>query len=198
MKADDPPLTGRQLLDLKSLISGIPADLEQYERALEQWGARNAERGVRDGALVRVLLTGVPLVHGAERVMDLIEAHGGLVVCQENCTGLKPILEDVPEDAPDPIRALAHKYFRLPCSVRTPNRRRFEWLRELAGEYRPECVIELVWQACLTYAIESYQVKRLAEEELRLPYLRLETDYSPADSARIATRLEALFEIVRR
>jgi len=37
----------------------------------------------------------------------------------ENCTGLKPILEDVDEAAADPLRALAEKYFRLPCSVMT-------------------------------------------------------------------------------
>ena len=30
--------------------------------------------------------------------------------------------------------------------------------------------------------------KRLAEEELKIPYLRIETDYSPSDSARIAVR----------
>ena len=30
-----------------------------------------------------------------------------------------------------------------------------------------------------------------------LPYLRIETDYSPSDSARIAVRVEALFETVR-
>jgi benzoyl-CoA reductase/2-hydroxyglutaryl-CoA dehydratase subunit BcrC/BadD/HgdB len=80
--------------------------------------------------------------------------------------------------------------------VRTPNDRRFASLRILAREYRAECVVELIWQSCLTYAVESYRVKRLAEQELRLPYLRLETDYSPADSARIAARLEALFEMV--
>ena len=41
---------------------------------------------------VRVLMTGVPLVHGAERVMEIVEENGGVVVCSENCTGLKPIL----------------------------------------------------------------------------------------------------------
>ena len=45
--------------------------------------------------------------------------------------------------------------------------------------------------------MESYRVRRLAEEELDLPYLRIETDYSPSDSARIAVRVEALFETVR-
>ena len=118
-------------------------------------------------------------------------------MCMENCTGLKPILDDVEEAAGDPMQAVAEKYFGLHCSVMTKNERRLEALRELAGEYRPECVIELIWQACLTYDVESYFVKRLTEEELGIPYMRIETDYSPSDTARITTRVEALFETVR-
>ena len=34
MMAEPPPITGRQLLEFKSIISGIEADLQQYERAL--------------------------------------------------------------------------------------------------------------------------------------------------------------------
>ncbi|MGC8989521.1 MAG: 2-hydroxyacyl-CoA dehydratase, partial [Verrucomicrobiia bacterium] len=40
MKMEDPPLTGRQLLDFKSIISGLPDDLDQYERALALWKPR--------------------------------------------------------------------------------------------------------------------------------------------------------------
>jgi benzoyl-CoA reductase/2-hydroxyglutaryl-CoA dehydratase subunit BcrC/BadD/HgdB len=132
----------------------------------------------------------------AERVVDLIEAHGGVIVCMENCTGLKPIVEDVDESAPDPLRALAEKYVHLPCSVLTPNEGRMDLLRRFAADYRPAAVIELIWQACLTYDVESHRVRRLVETELGLPYLRIETDYSPSDSARIALRVEALFETV--
>ena len=192
MKAKAPPLTGRELLDMKSLIACMPADLECYERALLTLPGRQAAPDL--GSRMRVLLTGVPLPHGAERVMDIIESHGGLVVCQENCTGLKPVLEDVQADAPDPLRAIAEKYFHLPCSVMTRNDRRLDSLRRLAREYRADCVIELVWQACLTYDIESFEVKRLVEDELNLPYLRIGTDYSPSDSTRIALRVQALFE----
>jgi benzoyl-CoA reductase/2-hydroxyglutaryl-CoA dehydratase subunit BcrC/BadD/HgdB len=228
MKLDEPPLTGRQLLDLKSIISGIPADFAQYEAALKLYGPAGREGGAAKDAIqkgesrdsnpdlsappadlpaarprrpatrpVRVLMTGVPIVHGAERVLEIVEGSGGLVVCQENCTGVKPILEDIDSAAADPLRALAEKYFRIPCSVKTPNEGRLESLGRLANEYRAECIIELIWQACLTYDVESLRVKRLAEQKLKLPYLRIETDYSPSDSARIAVRVEALFEMVR-
>jgi len=195
-KAEHPPLTGRQLLQFKSSISGICADLAQYTRALELYESQGSSCG--SNAKARVLMTGVPMAHGAERVVEIIESHGGLVVCMDNCTGLKPILEDVEETAADPLVALAEKYFRLPCSVMTKNSRRLDLLRDLAREYRAQCVIDLIWQACLTYDVESYFVKKLAEQELGLPYLRIETDYSPGDSARIALRVEALFETVRQ
>ncbi len=195
MKAEVPPMTGRKLLDFKSIISGIEADFVQYEKAIGFFESRPAEcAGTRP---VRVLLTGVPLVHGAERVLDIVEGNGGLVVCMENCTGLKPIIEDVDEQADDPVRALAEKYFHLPCSVMTRNDRRLDLIEKLAGEYKAECIIDLVWQACLTYDVESYFVKQLAEDKLGVPYLKIETDYSPSDSTRIAVRVEALFEMVR-
>jgi len=196
MKSDAPPLTGRELLDFKSIISCIPADLDQYELALSELPVR-AGRGTVAALAPRVLLTGVPTPHGAERVLDIIENNGGLVVCQENCTGLKPILEDVDPDAADPIEAIADKYFHLPCSVMTTNERRMESLRQLAKEYRPQCIVELIWQACITYDVESYYVRRLAEAELGIPYLRIETDYSPSDSARIDMRVQALLETTK-
>jgi benzoyl-CoA reductase/2-hydroxyglutaryl-CoA dehydratase subunit BcrC/BadD/HgdB len=40
-------------------------------------------------------------------------------------------------------------------------------------------------------------VRELAEDALGLPYLRIETDYSPTDTGRIETRVQALFETIR-
>jgi benzoyl-CoA reductase/2-hydroxyglutaryl-CoA dehydratase subunit BcrC/BadD/HgdB len=212
MKSDRPALVGRQVLDCKSSIWAMPDALRQYQSILDASRKNHGPSGSIESAgsacskafrepntsgRVRVLMTGVPMVHGAERVLDIIENSGGLVVAAENCTGLKPLMEDVDENAADPLRALAEKYFHLPCSVMTLNNRRLDMLRQLAVEYRAECVIELTWQACLTYDVESHRVKRFVEQELKLPYLHIETDYSPSDSARIAMRVEALLETVR-
>jgi benzoyl-CoA reductase/2-hydroxyglutaryl-CoA dehydratase subunit BcrC/BadD/HgdB len=195
MQSDKPPLTGRELLDFKSLISCIPADLEQYGRALETLPGRTLDPPAE--SRVRVLLTGVPLPHGAERVMEIIEDNGGLVVIQENCTGQKPILEDVAENANDPLEAIAKKYFHLPCSVMTKNEDRLQSLKDLSIRFSPQCVVDLVWQDCLTYDVESVWIRKLAEEELGLPFLQIQTDYSPSDSARITMRVQALYETVR-
>jgi len=93
MRAERPPLTGRQLLSFRSTIAGVCEDFRQYEKARELLRAKTAAgEGCRG---TRVLLTGAPLVHGAERVVDIIEQAGGLVVAMENCSGLKPLVDDV-------------------------------------------------------------------------------------------------------
>jgi benzoyl-CoA reductase/2-hydroxyglutaryl-CoA dehydratase subunit BcrC/BadD/HgdB len=184
--------TGRQLLSFKSIISGIEEDFKEYQRLFEK---NNKASACQSCVKSRVLLTGVPTVHGAEKVVDIIENSGGTVVCMENCTGLKPILEDISLNGSDPLSAIAEKYFHLPCSVMTRNNRRMDLLKEIVSDYQPDYIVDLVWQGCLTYDVESYFVKQLAES-LGLPYLKIVTDYSPSDSARIAMRVEALMETV--
>lgn len=192
MKSETPPWTGRRLLDFKAIISGIEEDLCAYEKILEQADSAAAPKTEQ----IRVLLTGVPTVHGAEKVVNLIEETGGLIVCMENCTGIKPVYENISEDHPDPLAAIADKYFALPCSVMTSNQARIDLLTDLIQQYRPDCVIDLVWQGCLTYDVESYWVQQLAREQ-KLPYLKIQTDYSASDSARIRLRIEALLETIR-
>ncbi len=64
---------------------------------------------------------------------------------------IKPIAEDVAVGTDDPLRAIAAKYLHLPCSVMADNSGRMDLIRELVDEYKPDCVIELIWQACITY-----------------------------------------------
>ncbi|MHC4552140.1 MAG: double-cubane-cluster-containing anaerobic reductase [Planctomycetota bacterium] len=189
MNQTSPPTwTGQQLLAFKSIISGIEEDLQEYQRLSENGSCSNPCK-----SRPRVLLTGVPTVHGAEKVIDLIEKAGGTVVCMENCTGVKPIVEDIAADTSDPMRTIAEKYFHLPCSVMTANSGRIDLLKTLIADYRPDCIVDLVWQGCLTYDVEAYWIKQLADEA-KLPYLKIVTDYSPSDAARLALRVEALLE----
>ncbi|HMA53373.1 MAG TPA: double-cubane-cluster-containing anaerobic reductase [Acidobacteriota bacterium] len=184
-------LTGREVLDAKSLISGIPEDLAAYESIIAQAGSTNAPQNGRPS----VLLTGVPTPHGAEKVLDIIEAAGATVRVQETCTGLKPLLEDVAESG-DPLEAIARKYYHLPCSCMTPNTRRMETIDRLIGEFHPRGVIDLVWQACLTYDVESAILKRHLDERHGLPYLKIVTDYSPSDTQQLRLRIEAFIALI--
>lgn len=194
MKGTNPPLSGKELLECKAITACNPCDLLAYENALEEF-KEIKERSENSGP--RIMLTGVPTAHGAEKVVNIIENVGATIVVQENCTGLKPVMTDIDENADDLIRAIAEKYYHLPCSVMTSNKRREELIQQLCEEYRVEAVIDLSWHACLTYDIESVHIKKLVEEKLNLPYLRISTDYSPNDSASISLRVQALLETAR-
>jgi benzoyl-CoA reductase/2-hydroxyglutaryl-CoA dehydratase subunit BcrC/BadD/HgdB len=186
-------LTGRDVLSAKSLISGIPEDLASYEEILAQAGSLPDPNSTRPA----ILLTGVPMPSGAEKVLNIIEEGGATVVAQENCTGLKPLFEDVDLSGAEEslLAAVARKYFHLPCSCMTPNTGRMNLLDRLIEEFRPAGVIDLVWQSCLTYDVETELVRRHVESRHDLPYLKIVTDYSPSDVQQLRLRVEAFLAL---
>jgi len=44
--------------------------------------------------------------------------------------------------------------------------------------------------------VESHKTRRVVEDELGVPYLKLETDYSTTDSGQIETRVAAFLEML--
>ena len=113
-----------------------------------------------------------------------------------NIAGPNPGKIDKVDETGDVYDALAKKYLNVTCSVMSPNKPRFEEMGRLIDEFRVDGVIEVILQACHTFNIEAYNVKRYVTEEKGLPYLGLETDYSQADKGQIATRLGAFLEML--
>jgi benzoyl-CoA reductase/2-hydroxyglutaryl-CoA dehydratase subunit BcrC/BadD/HgdB len=184
----------RVLLNLKT--AGTPFE----ERILgEVFGEldrrRAADEPVAPPGAPRLLVTGVPMGPGAEKVVRLAEESGGIVVVQESCTGVKPHYENVTEEG-DPLEAIARKYFHLPCSCFTPNDERFRLLDRLADAFRVDGVIDVIWMACHTYAMEHVLLRRRSRERHR-PLLRIETDYAPGDTGQLRTRIESFVESIR-
>ncbi len=174
-------------------VSEVCKELTRLADSLEAdyaAGKRPAAPGAK-----RILVTGCPIGGVLEKTVKAIEAAGGVVVCFENCTGIKAMLDDVDADAPDIVAAVAEKYLKIGCAVMTPDKRRMDLLRKLVPEYKVDGVVEIDLQACTAYAVESYTVRGLMEE-LDVPYMAIETDYSASDSGQLATRLEAFLEML--
>ena len=134
--------------------------------------------------------------HGTLKVIEIIEECGGVVAVQETCSGWKPLDTLTQEGTDNPLEAIARKHFGIPCSCMTPNLGRLELIDRLAEEFRIDAVVDLVWHACLTYSVESWQVEKHVREKLGMSYLKVETDYSESDRERLSVRIQTLLEMI--
>ena len=192
MKHDPAPITGYDLFKVlygstfkldRSLIAGeVNALVEKIEKEYKE--------GKMQPKKPRILETGCPLGGATEKVIRAIEDNGGIVVTYENCTGAKAIDKMVDEDDPDVYGALARRYLDIGCSVMTPNPNRMELLGRLID------VVEMTLQACHTYNVESFGIRKFVNEEKKLPYISVETDYSQADIGQLNTRITAFIEML--
>jgi benzoyl-CoA reductase/2-hydroxyglutaryl-CoA dehydratase subunit BcrC/BadD/HgdB len=197
-KAKPSPITGRQMIEIL-FKTGFFADKEQGIQLMNEI-AEECHTRVLEGETPytentpRILLTGVPVGLGSDKVINILEDSGANVVAFESCSGYKQTFQV--DESKDPIQALAEQYLSIPCSVMSPNPGRFELLDEMIKEFSVDGVVDLTWQACHTYNVEAFQVQKQVEDKYQLPYLHLETDYSESDTEQIRVRIEAFLEMI--
>lgn len=143
----------------------------------------------------RILITGCPIGGAAEKVVRAIEENGGWVVGFENCTGAKAT-EHCVEETGDVYEALTDKYLAIGCSCLSPNDQRLNMLSQMVEEYQADGVVDVILQACHTYAVESLAIKRHVRENHHIPYIAIETDYSTSDLGQLSTRVAAFIEML--
>ncbi len=173
---------GKKLAELRETIDAIRAKAERGEQP-------RAVRGAK-----RIVITGCPMGGVTEKIVRAIEESGGVVVAYENCTGAKQMDRLVREDG-DPYDALTDHYLAIGCSVMTPDPNRLELLGRLCDQFAADGVVEMVLQACHTYAIETHGIRTFLQQR-KMPFLSLETDYSGGDAGQLKTRAAAFVEML--
>lgn len=194
-----PPVTGMELLkvlngasfkwDKESLINDLHKTVSEIKNKYT-----NGEKKVSKDAK-RILVTGCPMGEATEKIVHAIEDNGGVVVCYEDCSGIKELYSLV-DETKDPIDALTEKYLKIGCSCMSPNDNRINLLSKLIDDYKIDGVVDVILQACHTYSVESYGIKKFINEKKKVPYIAVETDYSRADVGQIKTRIAAFIEML--
>ena len=154
------------------------------------------EEGRRLDPKPRIVVTGCPIGGVTEKVVKAIEDNGAYVVAFENCMGAKAIDRLVDESNEDVYDALAEKYLNIGCSCMTPNPNRIDLLSRMIDEYEADGVVDVILQACHTYAVETLSIKRFVNGEKEIPYMSIETDYSQSDIGQLNTRMAAFVEML--
>ena len=171
--------------DMESVLKDIIKRLDKRVEDGYSYGKTGAPR---------VLVTGCPVGGDSAKIYKIIEEAGGIIIAQDSCTGMKSFMDITEEGTGDPVRAIAEKYLRIPCSCMTPNSRRLDTLDNLVDKFKPDAVVDFVLHACHTYNVESYRVSEFIKEKHNLPFMKIVSDYSDSDIEQIRTRVEALLE----
>lgn len=192
------PIKGTEIINILFKV-GFLADKEKgidlMNKMVDHYKAK-AEKGETPfkAKTPRVIISGVPMGIGSEKVARILEECGASVVGFENCTGYKQVFTI--EKTDDPMDVLARQYLSIPCSVMSPNQGRLDLLDGMISRFKVDGVIDLTWQACHTYNVESFSVEKWLKEKHGLPMLHLETDYSESDTEQLRVRIQAFIEML--
>ncbi|MBF8982870.1 2-hydroxyacyl-CoA dehydratase [Lutibacter sp. B2] len=194
-----PPIYGEEIqlvlnhakfhFDKKS-VSGQLREITEVIKEEYDQGQRRVESN-----RPRILITGCPIGGAVEKIIKIIEEENGVVVCYENCSGIKEQKQLIDENK-DPIDAISEKYLDVGCSAMSPNDHRIEFLSELIDEYKVDGVIDVILQACHTYNVETFRMKEFVKGEKNVHYMSIETDYSQSDIGQLKTRISAFIEML--
>ncbi len=173
-------------------------DVEPFLKSIIKKLGKRVEDGYSYGktGAPRVLVTGCPIGGDSAKIYKIIEEAGGIIIAQDSCTGMKPFMDTAEEGTGDPVRAIAEKYLKIPCSCMTPNSRRLDAIDNLVDKFKPDVVVDFVLHACHTYNVESHRVGKFIKEKHGLPFMKIVSDYSDGDIEQIRTRVEALLGII--
>ncbi|MCR4963401.1 MAG: 2-hydroxyacyl-CoA dehydratase family protein [Firmicutes bacterium] len=200
-KSECLPISGRDaLLMMQIAFFDDPARCAQMCNRL----ADELEQRIKDGVSVapagakRILVTGTPLAVPNWKLHNIIETSGGVVVCEEMCTGTRyfeNLVDESKTTLDEQFMALSQRYMKNNCACFTPNEGRIEDILRLVKEYKADGVIDCSLKFCCLYDVEKYSVSNVLKDA-GVPVLSLETDYEDADSEQLRTRIGAFIEMI--
>ena len=197
-KLNPSPISGYELgtkLDALSFIPDMDERCRQIRQRIDEvksdWEQNYKGKVSRKP---RILITGCPNGGVRDKTIKVLEELGADVVAFDTCNSNREKIEKVDTSLPV-TKALAKKYLNINCSVMSPNENRLKFITDMIDDYEVDGVLEIILQACHTFSIESYNVKKAVVAK-GIPYLKVETDYSKADAGQINTRLEAFLETI--
>jgi benzoyl-CoA reductase/2-hydroxyglutaryl-CoA dehydratase subunit BcrC/BadD/HgdB len=203
IRAHDPaPISGKDALLIEQ-IAFYDEPVRFAEKVNElcdelEERVKNSE-GLVDGSAQRVMVSGTPMALPNWKVHNLLESAGAVVVNEESCIGtryFKDLIDETKSTLDEQLEVLTDRYMQIDCSCFTPNDERIDQILKEYKESNAQGILHYSLQFCHTYNIEEIKVREACEKE-GIPYLSIESDYSPEDVGQLQTRIEAFLEQIR-
>lgn len=194
-KVSTPVITSKEFQELAKGYYYLPAEelISLLEEVLEQI---KKIKPIEEKA-VRLLVAGGVIAEGDDGLTQIVEEKlGAYIVVEDNCTGYKPFIHDIPESG-DVYDAIVKGYLgKAPCIRMKPLVENEQLAAELAKEYEVDGVIFYYLKFCPGYAIAKNQFNQRFQK-MNIPVLEIPNDYSKNDEGQLLTRIEAFVEVIK-
>ncbi len=154
---------------------------------------------VAPAATPRIMVSGTPMALPNWKLHNIIETSGAVVVNEESCIGTryyKDLIDEGATTLEQQLERLTERYMQIDCSCFTPNTERIDQVLKEYEESGAQGIIDYCLQFCHTYNIEAVKLRKACEER-GIPFMTIESDYSPDDVGQLKTRVEAFIEQIR-
>jgi benzoyl-CoA reductase/2-hydroxyglutaryl-CoA dehydratase subunit BcrC/BadD/HgdB len=152
--------------------------------------------GVATASTPRIMVSGTPMALPNWKLHHIIESAGAVVVNEESCIGTryyKDLIDESSTTVEQQLENLTDRYMQIDCSCFTPNDERIDQIIKEYRESGAQGLIDYCLQFCHTYNIEAVKIREACAKE-GIPFLSIESDYSPEDVGQLQTRVEAFLE----
>jgi len=199
-----PLIWGRDaLLVVQTMLNDPVRWVEQTDALcdrLEAIGKEGEGEGVCSEDTPRVMLVGSPIMWPNWKIPQVIEETGGVIVCDELCSGTRSLYDPTVLDEKSMtgmLAALAERYL-LPCTCPcfSPNDQRIDNILRMVEEFRVQGVVYHILGGCHLSSFEVSRVER-ALKERGIPMLTIESTYDIGDTGQMKLRVEAFLEMIR-
>jgi benzoyl-CoA reductase/2-hydroxyglutaryl-CoA dehydratase subunit BcrC/BadD/HgdB len=172
-------------------------NVEKLNSELEDMHKKGLE--VADEEAPRIMLAGSPIMWPNWKLPDIIEESGGLIVCDELCSGMRVMYDPVVVDEwteKSMIAALADRHlYPCTCPCFTPNYEREDNIMTRLKDFKADGVIIHVLKGCHLTSFDATKTTRFLRKN-DIPVLKLESEYDVGDVGQLKLRIEAFLEMI--
>ncbi|MDD2367139.1 MAG: double-cubane-cluster-containing anaerobic reductase [Desulfuromonadaceae bacterium] len=196
------PISGRDMLLIEQIaFYDEPVRFTEKVHAL----CNELDKRIKDGVAVapastpRILVSGTPMALPNWKLHNIIESSGAIVVNEESCIGTryyKDLIDEGSTSVDQQLERLTERYMKIDCSCFTPNDERIDQVIKEYEESGAQGIIDYCLQFCHTYNIEAVKLREACEQR-GIPFMAIESDYSPDDVGQLQTRVEAFIEQIQ-
>jgi bzd-type benzoyl-CoA reductase N subunit len=199
-KSDPPLVSGTEIT--KVLVSGMGIPAANHIELVKQFIKEVKERPQpKAQKLPRIFIWGNEIDDIA--FIKLVEESGAHVVMDDLCTGTRFFWDDVPETE-DPLDGIASRYMQTHCPrsnvPQTQPRKkdlenRYGYINRFVKEWGVDGVIFYIVRYCDTCELEGPDLREYLND-MKLPVLMIEDDYSTSTIGQLRTRVQAFLEMI--